>query len=112
VFRNLRTSTKLFFLCSAFVVSIIVVTYGLIAEKRIAIEFVRKELVGLRYLEAVRGVYAWILRNGPNSPLSSETRPSINQVLGELADAQSHSAGSLQQCPSMEDPLRLHSGHR
>ena len=109
MFRNLRTSTKLFLLCSAFVVSIIVVTYSLIAEKRIAIEFVRKELVGLRYLEAVRGVYAWILGNGPISPLSSETRPSVNQVLGEIADAQSHLAGSLhtaEHAQSVADAVR------
>ena len=109
MFRNLRTSTKLFLLCGAFVVSIIVVTYGLIAEKRIAIEFVRKELVGLRYLEAVRGVYAWILGNDPISPLSSEARPSVNQVLGEIADAQSHLAGSLhtaEHAQSVADAVR------
>ena len=95
VFRNLRTSTKLSLLCSAFVLSIIIVTYGLIAEKRIAIDFVRKEIVGLQYLEAVRGVYAWILANGLTSPLSTATGPSTNQVLDGLADAQSHTAGSL-----------------
>src|SRR6187200_2542548 len=93
VFRNLRTSTKLSLLCSAFVLSIIIVTYGLIAEKRIAIDFVRKEIVGLQYLEAVRGVYAWILANGLTSPLSTATGPSTNQVLDGLADAQSHTAG-------------------
>ena len=95
MFRNLRTSTKLSLLCSAFVLSIIIVTYGLIAEKRIAIDFVRKEIVGLQYLEAVRGVYAWILANGLTSPLSTATGPSTNQVLDGLADAQSHTAGSL-----------------
>jgi len=109
VFRNLRTSTKLFLLCSAFVVSIVVVTYGLIAEKRIAIEFARKELDGVQYLKAVRGVYAWILASGITSPLSPETGPSANRVLDGLADAQSHTAGSLhtaEHAQSVADAVR------
>ena len=109
MFRNLRTSTKLFLLCSAFVVSIVVVTYGLIAEKRIAIEFARKELDGVQYLEAVRGVYAWILASGITSPLSPETGPSANRVLDGLADAQSHTAGSLhtaEHAQSVADAVR------
>ena len=112
VFRNLRTSTKLFLLCSAFVFSIIVATYGLIAEKRIAIEFVRKELVGARYLEAVRGVYAWILADGLALPTSPETSPSANQVLDRLGDAQAQ-AGSLhtaELAQSVTDAVRKLSG--
>ena len=57
----MRTSTKLFLLCGMFIGVIILATYSLIEEKQIAIEFVRKELVGARYLEALRGVYAGIL---------------------------------------------------
>jgi hypothetical protein len=95
VFRNLRTSTKLFLLCGVFLVSIFVATYGLVVEKLIAIEFVRKELVGSQYLEAVRGVYAWILADGLTSRTTSQTRPSADQVLKRLADAQAHTAGSL-----------------
>jgi hypothetical protein len=96
-------------LCSAFVVSIVVVTYGLIAEKRIAIEFARKELDGVQYLKAVRGVYAWILASGITSPLSPETGPSANRVLDGLADAQSHTAGSLhtaEHAQSVADAVR------
>jgi hypothetical protein len=95
VFRNLRTSTKLFLLCGVFLVSIFVATYGLVVEKLIAIEFVRKELVGSQYLEAVRGVYAWILADGLTSRTTSQTRPSADQVLKRLADAQADTAGSL-----------------
>ena len=58
MFKNVRTSTKLIFLCGLFVVSIVVATYGLVTEKQIAIEFVRKELIGTRYLEALRGIIA------------------------------------------------------
>jgi predicted transcriptional regulator len=54
VFKNLRTSTKLFILCGMFVGSIMLATYSLIDEKQIAISFVRKELVGAQYLEALR----------------------------------------------------------
>src|SRR5262249_53849641 len=94
VFRNLRTSTKLFLLCGVFLVSIFIATYGLVAEKLIAIEFARKELVGAQYLEAVDGVYAWILA-GLTSPSTFRTGPSANRVLNRLADAQAHTAGSL-----------------
>src|SRR5215813_7617282 len=94
VFRNLRTSTKLFLLCGVFLVSIFIATYGLVAEKLIAIEFARKELVGAQYLEAVGGVYAWILA-GLTSPSTFRTGPSANRVLNRLADAQAHTAGSL-----------------
>ena len=61
MFENLRTSTKLFLLCGMFVGAIILATYSLVEEKQIAIGFVRKELIGARYLEALRGVYAVIL---------------------------------------------------
>src|SRR4051794_35988443 len=61
MFRNLSTSTKLFILCSMFIVAIVVAIYSLVAEKEIAIEFARKELVGVRYFETLRGVYAAIL---------------------------------------------------
>src|SRR5262249_21359083 len=86
---------KLFLLCSAFIVSIIVATYGLIAEKRIAIEFVRRELVGAQYLEALRGVYAWLLKDNFAASSAPVTRPSSNQVLDRLADAQARDGGSL-----------------
>ena len=61
MFKNLRTSTKLLLLCGMFVGTIILATYSLIEEKQIAIDFVRKELLGAQYLEALRGVYAVIL---------------------------------------------------
>jgi signal transduction histidine kinase len=61
MFKNLRTSTKLLILCSMFIMAIGVTTYSLIAEKRIAIDFARKELVGTRYLAVVRETYAAIV---------------------------------------------------
>jgi hypothetical protein len=67
VFKNWRTSTKLFLLCGMFVGAIFLATYGLVEEKQIAIGFVRKELVGARYLENLRGVYAVILAEDADS---------------------------------------------
>jgi hypothetical protein len=58
MFKNLRTSTKLLLLCAVFVGALAVATYGLVAEKQIAIQFVRKELVGVQHLDLLRGVYA------------------------------------------------------
>jgi hypothetical protein len=51
IFRDLSTSTKLFLLCSAFIIAIGVAIYALVAQQRIAIEFARKEVVGVHYLE-------------------------------------------------------------
>ena len=65
MFKSLRTSTKLLLLCSVFVGALVVATYGLVAEKRIAINFVRKELVGVQHLDALRGVYVAILARKP-----------------------------------------------
>ncbi len=58
MFKNLRTSRKLIVLSGTFIVAIIVAIYSLLAEKQIAIEFARKELLGLTYLERMRGVWA------------------------------------------------------
>jgi hypothetical protein len=72
MFKSLRTSTKLLLLCGVFVGALVVATYGLVAEKQIAINFVRKELVGVQHLEALRGVYAAILTFGERGSTSEE----------------------------------------
>ena len=61
MFRNLKTGTKLILLSAAFVIAIAVAIYSLFSEKQIAISFAKKELVGVSYLEELRGVYASIL---------------------------------------------------
>jgi signal transduction histidine kinase len=90
VFANLRTSTKLFLLCAMFVGAIVLATYSLIAEKQIAIGFVRKELVGAHYLEALRGVYAVIL---PEDADVKQT--SVDAALDALAKVEAKTGGSL-----------------
>jgi PAS domain S-box-containing protein len=95
MFRNLSTSTKLFILCSTFIVAIVVAIYSLVAEKEIAIEFARKELVGVRYFESLRGVYAAILA----TPLGAEAAgqaPSPEETLKSLDAAENEAAGTLQ----------------
>lgn len=57
MFRNLSTSTKLLLLCGLFVLSLAVTAYSLVTEQQIAIQFARKELVGSRYIAALRPVY-------------------------------------------------------
>jgi PAS domain S-box-containing protein len=95
MFRNLSTSTKLFILCSVFIVAIAVAIYSLVAEKQIAIEFARKELVGLRYFESLRGVYAAILAEPSGADAASQT-PSPEATLKSLEAAEDEAAGTLQ----------------
>jgi signal transduction histidine kinase len=61
MFKNLPTGTKLFALCAAFILAIAATTYQLVAEKRLAVDFARKELLGSGYLRAVRDVYSAIM---------------------------------------------------
>jgi signal transduction histidine kinase/CheY-like chemotaxis protein len=95
MFKNLSTSIKLFILCSTFIVAIVVAIFSLVAEKQIAIEFARKELVGVRYFENLRDVYAAIL----SEPLGADAAgqaPSPEDALKSLDAAEGEAAGTLQ----------------
>ena len=85
MFGNLRTSTKLLLLSGMFIVSLLVAAYGWLAEKQIAIDFARKELIGTRYLGALGKVYAGVL--------TDDAKPA--EVLRILAAAEVDAAGSL-----------------
>ena len=93
--KDLRTSTKLFLLCGMFVAAIVLATYSLIREKQIAIGFVRKELVGAQYLEALRGVYAVILAESADASQASQRQASAIVALDALAKAEAETGGSL-----------------
>ena len=95
MFKNLRASTKLFLLCGMFVGAIILATYGLVEEKQIAIGFVRKELVGARYFEALRGVYAAILAEDADSASGPQNQASVDAALDALTRAEAETGGSL-----------------
>jgi HAMP domain-containing protein len=96
VFKDLRTSTKLFILCTMFMIAIGVTTYGLFREKLIAIEFARKELVGTKYLEAVRKLSATVLAGRPFDASAAPSNDTLRHVLKDLATAQDDSAATLQ----------------
>jgi signal transduction histidine kinase len=95
VFKNLRTSTKLFLLCAMFVGAIILVTYSLIEEKQIAIGFVRRELGGAQYLEALRRVYAVILAEGEDASQGAQRQASVDAAFGALSTAEADTGGSF-----------------
>jgi signal transduction histidine kinase len=105
MFKSLRTSTKLLLLCSVFVGALVVATYGLVAEKQIAIHFVRKELVGVQHLELLRGVYAAILKeNLAASPGAAEMN-AAREKLDQLAANHSVESEQLDTVP-LERALR------
>ena len=106
MFENLRTSTKLVLLCGMFVGAIILATYSLVEEKKIAIGFVRKELIGVRYLEALRGVYAVILAEDADSADGTQNQASADAALDALTKAEAEKAAHSRR-PSLRKHWRL-----
>jgi signal transduction histidine kinase len=88
MFKNLHTATKLFILCGLFIVALGVATYQLVVEKKIAIDFARKELVGVEYLVALRDAYVAALIAPPGNASTGPTPGSRTQVLDGLASAE------------------------
>ena len=107
MFRNLSTSTKLILLCGAFIVAIAVAIYTLVAGQQVAIEFSKKELTGVHYVEAVRGVYARLLGEPVDNGVSTQALPSAATVLNALNEAEAEAkfnTASLEQ--SLANTLR------
>ena len=100
--RDISTRRKLFLLCSAFVIAIVVAIYISVAEKRIAIDFARKELGGVEDIEQFRDIYAALLRD-PLSRTSPPAFPATTITSG--ADAKSASQDSLRTA-ALEDSLK------
>jgi signal transduction histidine kinase len=96
MFKNLRTGTKLLMLCSIFVVSIGVATYDLVAEKKIAIDFAQKELIGNRYLATLRSVYAAILASQQIDGTQVQPGASLDELIKMLSSANDAAVGILQ----------------
>jgi len=96
MFKNLRTSTKLFILCGTFMISVGVPIYGLVTEKQIAIDFARKELVGSRYLVTVRGIFAAIVAIQLNNEPLERRGASTDGILKALAEMESRGSGGFQ----------------
>src|SRR4026207_1647303 len=102
MFRNLSTGTKLILLCGAFIVAIAVAIYTLVAQQQIAIEFSEKELTGVHYIEAVRGVYSRLLGEPGSNPVTGQTLPSADTVLNSLSTSE---AGANFNTASLEQSL-------
>jgi len=96
MFKNLRTSTKLFLLCAMFIVSVGVTTYSLVIENQIAISFARKELIGSRFLAALRNIEVVLLKGKPFDSLAAESDSATQKMMGALAAAQTGAASALQ----------------
>jgi hypothetical protein len=87
MFKNLRTSTKLILLCAMFIISVGVTTYSLVTEKQIAVSFARKELVGSKFLSALRNIDVALLNGRPFDPLAADSDSSRKKMLETLAAA-------------------------
>jgi C4-dicarboxylate-specific signal transduction histidine kinase len=96
MFKNLRTGTKLVILCATFIVAIGVTTFSLIAEKQIAIDFAKNELVGTQYLTAVRAIYGDVLTGRPVGQIGASSKPSNEDMLKTLAVADQNAGARLQ----------------
>ena len=93
MFRNLSTSTKLLLLCGLFVLSLAVTAYSLVTAQQIAIQFARKELVGSRYIAALRPVYdVTLAQQGEQGTVALIRTDELIRVLSE----QSGSAAGFQ----------------
>ena len=102
MFNDLRTSTKLILLCTMFIISVVVTTYSLVAEKQLAIAFARKELTGSKFLAALRPVYVAVLTNQPFNPSASELDISAYNAVKTLLTTQSEAVATLQIAPFVE----------
>jgi signal transduction histidine kinase len=103
-FRNLRTGTKLFILCGLFIVSTAVAVYELTAEKQIAIQFAKKELIGSRYVETLRDIYAAILIRPPDAQSAASPNASGERHLQALVTAEA-GAGKVLQTAELKKAL-------
>ena len=87
MFRDLKTSTKLALLTGSFGIAILVAIYTLVVEKQRAIEFSKKELVGVTYLEKIRNLYSIVL-TAPKDQSAGSARASLRDAQATLAAAE------------------------
>ena len=106
MFKNLRTSAKIIILCALFILTIAATTYGLIAEKQIAINFARQELLGTDALAPMRGVYAAVLLDRPFVTSSSSTVRQRDDIR-EALSAQWTGAGDGWQLDGLTEMLAI-----
>ncbi len=96
MFKDLRTGTKLFILVGMFGILIAVAVYDLIADRRLAISSIRRELAGENDLSTVRNVYAAMLADQVLDPVKIELAKDKTEILAELARAEARAAGQIE----------------
>jgi len=106
MFKNLRTSTKIIILCALFILTIAATTYGLVAEKQIAINFARQELLGTKALVPMRAVYTAVLLDRP-LVLSSSSTVQQRDDIRETLSAQWTGAGEGWQLDGLTEMLAI-----
>jgi len=92
MFTTLRADTKPCILRAASVISIAVTICGLVTEKQIAVELLRRKLAGTRYLATVREIYAVIFTRQTGRP---EPLRRGDEALKALVNAEVDAADSL-----------------
>jgi methyl-accepting chemotaxis protein len=106
MFKDLRTSTKIIILCALFILTIAATTYSLVAEKQIAINFARQELLGTDALVPMRAVYAAVLLDRPFVTSSSSTVRQRDDIR-EALSVQGIGAGDGWQLDGLSDMLAI-----
>jgi signal transduction histidine kinase len=95
MFKDLRAGTKFLILCVVSLALTSVATYALLAEKQIAIDFARRELVGSKYLALLRPIYGAVLTTNANGHLSDWQNASESELINSLSRANAETAGTL-----------------
>jgi signal transduction histidine kinase len=79
-------------LCVAFVGAIAFATYSLIQEKLIAIDFVRKELIGAKYAQAIRDGYSLVPATFREAPYNPNSQTDFDSILNSLTTVEEQSS--------------------
>jgi signal transduction histidine kinase len=95
MFKDLRAGTKFLILCGVCLVLTSVATYALLAEKQIAINFARSELVGSKYLALLRPIYVAVLKTETNAQLADRNNALASESVASLLRADAETAGIL-----------------
>jgi len=96
MFKDLRASTKFLILCCVSLALASAATYALLAEKQIAINFARSEIIGSKYLALLRPIYAAVLKTQTQSDFGNRQNASAAQSIDLLSRADAERASTLE----------------
>jgi len=96
MFKDLRASTKFLILCCVSLALASAATYALLAEKQIAINFARSEIIGSKYLALLRPIYAAVLKTQTQSDFGNRQDASAAQSIDLLSRADAERASTLE----------------